>query len=85
MFRLYFILISLFFTNLCFSQDTVRLKHTNYTSVYSLSKKYPVLVEFWVTKNMVNCKTPLKRKDNFKPDPLLPDETDKNELGEWYE
>jgi DNA/RNA endonuclease G (NUC1) len=25
---------------------------------------------------MVDCKTPLKRKDTFKPDPLLPNETD---------
>jgi endonuclease G len=25
---------------------------------------------------MVTCKTPLKRKDNFKPDPQLPKETD---------
>jgi endonuclease G len=25
---------------------------------------------------MVTCKTPLKRKDNFKPDPKLPKETD---------
>ena len=25
---------------------------------------------------MVNCSTPLKRKDNFKPDPKLPEETD---------
>lgn len=61
---------------LSFSQDTVRLKHTNYTSVFSKSKKYPVLVEWWVTKSMVTCSTPLKRKDNFKPDPLLPKETD---------
>jgi len=58
------------------SQDTIRLKHTNYTSVFSKSKKYPVLVEWWLTKSMVSCGTPLKRKDNFKPDPKLPVETD---------
>ena len=55
--------------------DTVRLKHTNYVSVFSKSKMYPVYVEWWVTKSMVTCQTPLKRKDNFKPDPLLPNET----------
>jgi endonuclease G len=43
--------------------------------VFDKSKKYPVLVEWWVTKSMVNCPSPLKRKDNFKPDPLLPKET----------
>lgn len=59
-----------------FSQDTVRIKHTNYETVFSKSKKYPVLVEWWVTKKMVTCPTPLKRKDNFKPDPKLPIETD---------
>ena len=58
------------------SQDTVRIKHTNYISVFSKSKHYPVLVEWWLTKSMVNCPSPLKRKDNFQPDPLLPHETD---------
>lgn len=56
-------------------KDEVVLKHTNYTSTFSISKKYPVLVEWWVTKAMVSCPTPLKRKDNFKPDPLLPEHT----------
>ena len=57
------------------SQDTVRIKHINYTSVFSKSKRYPVIVEWWLTKSMVSCPTPLKRKDNFKPDPQLPKET----------
>ena len=55
--------------------DTVRLNHINYISVFSKSKMYPVMVEWWVTKSMVTCSSPLKRKDNFKPDPLLPKET----------
>ena len=67
-----FILTSL----LSFSQDTIRIKHTNYTTVFSKTKHYPVLVEWWLTKSMVDCPTPLKRKDNFKPDPKLPKETD---------
>lgn len=58
------------------SQDTVRISHTNYTTVFSKSKKYPVLVEWWATKAKIGCPTPLKRKDNFKPDPKLPKETD---------
>ena len=64
-----------------FAQDVVVLKHTNYTSHYSKSKKYPVMVEWWVTKAKVGCTTPMARKDNFKPDPLLPAETD---LGKDY-
>jgi endonuclease G len=58
-----------------FSQDVVIVKHTNYTSHFSKSKKYPVLVEWWETKSKVSCSNPLPRRDNFKPDPLLPNET----------
>lgn len=68
---LFFVLL----TNVCFSQDTIRIKNTNFQTVFSKSKKYPVLVEWWVTKNMVSCPNPLKRKDNFKPDPQLPEYT----------
>jgi len=58
-----------------YSQDTVRIKHTNYVTVYSKSLKYPVLVEWWETKAKVACPAPLPRKDQFAPDPLLPAET----------
>jgi endonuclease G len=66
---------SLLFSILLFGQDVVVLKHTNYTSHYSKSKKYPVMVEWWLTKAKVACEKPMARKDNFKPDPLLPSET----------
>jgi endonuclease G len=68
------VLLSLSFT--LKSQDTIRITHTNYTTVFSKEKKYPVLVEWWVTKSKVTCPQPLKRKDNFQPDPLLRSETD---------
>lgn len=58
------------------AQDTVRIKHTNYTTVFSKSKHYPVLVEWYATKAKVGCETPLARKDNFQPDPQLLAETD---------
>jgi len=57
------------------AQDVVVLTHTNYTSHFSKSKKYPVVVEWWETKAKIGCATPLARKDNFKPDPKLPAET----------
>jgi endonuclease G len=57
------------------AQDIVVIKHTNYTTHFSKSKRYPVLVQWETTKAMVGCPTPLKRKDNFKPDPQLVDET----------
>jgi endonuclease G len=70
------VLLSLLFVSSAQNKNEVVLKHTNYTSTFSISKKYPVMVEWWVTKAMVSCPTPLKRKDNFKPDPLLPQHTD---------
>ena len=69
-------LILLFISIFTFAQDVLVLKHTNYTSHFSKSKKYPVMVEWWETKAKIACATPLPRKDNFKPDPLLPTETD---------
>jgi len=87
---LYFIsviLLSLLFVSSTPTKDEVVLKHTNYTSTFSISKKYPVMVEWWITKAKVSCPTPLKRKDNFKPDPLLPQHTDiaKDYVGSGYD
>ena len=81
------ILLSLLFVSSSQIQDQVVLKHTNYTSLFSKSKKYPVMVEWWVTKAMVSCTTPLKRKDNFKPDQLLPEHTNiaKDYVGSGYD
>ena len=77
----------LFTTQLVIGQDTVRIKHTNYTSIFSKSKKYPVLVEWWLTNSKVNCATPLKRKNNFQPDPKLKNETNigKDYVGSGYD
>ena len=59
-----------------FSQDILVLKHTNYTSHFSKSKKYPVMVEWWETKAKVSCPNPLPRRDAFQPDPLAITQTD---------
>jgi endonuclease G len=53
------------------AQDTVRVRHGNYESVFSMSKRYPVLVEWWVTRAKLECATPVKRTDSFLPDPQL--------------
>lgn len=58
-----------------FSQDTVRLVHKNYTTVYSKTNNYPVLVEWWLTKKKLTCPNPLPRVDKFTPDPLLKENT----------
>ena len=69
-------LLSLFVSIALSAQDTVRIKHTNYTTVFSKSKRYPVLVEWYVTRAKIGCPTPLVRKDAFQPDPQLIQETD---------
>jgi len=58
-----------------YSQDLVTIKHTNYTTTFSKSLKYPIVVEWWETKANVACPTPLKRKDQFQPDPQLLNDT----------
>lgn len=57
------------------AQDTIRLKHTRYVSVFSKSLHYPVLVEWWETASTSDCQNKLTRKDQFAPDPLLKSET----------
>ena len=61
------------------AQDTVRVKHGNYESVFSVSKKYPVLVEWVVTRSKLECKNPAKRTDKFLPDPNIKKESDIDE------
>ena len=53
------------------AQDTVRVKHGNYESVFSVGNRYPILVEWWVTKAKLECANPTKRQDRFLPDPFL--------------
>jgi len=57
------------------AQDTIRIKHSNYETVFSQSKKYPVLVEWWVTTAKIKCRNPSKRGDKFIPDQKLPVES----------
>lgn len=58
------------------AQDTVRIIHKNYTTVFSKSLKYPLVVEWWVTRDGLECKTPAKRTDKFLPDPQLKKDSD---------
>ena len=70
------LLLLVLFTSPLIAQDTVRVVHKNYTTVFSKSLKYPVLVEWWVTKGGLECKTPAKRTDKFLPDPQLKKDSD---------
>jgi endonuclease G len=71
------LIIGLFFICLSVhSQDTIRIKHINYVTVFSKSLKYPVLVEWWDTKSKDECPSKLPRSDKFQPDPYLKRYTD---------
>jgi len=69
------VIVSILSILICYGQDTVTLYHTGYTTTYSKSLHYPVLVQWWETKARVECSTPLPRQDAFAPDPLLYEET----------
>ena len=76
--KFFFLLIAISSAN---AQDTVRVQHENYLSVYSKSLHYPLMVEWWDTKNKVVCKNQLARIDKFAPDPLVLKDSD---LGKDY-
>lgn len=61
-----------------FSQtsDTVTIHHKYYSTTFSKSKHLPVAAKYWITKNMLDRKKRVARTNNFRPDPLLPKETD---------
>ena len=58
------------------AQETVRIVHKNYTTVFSKLLRYPILVEWGTTRSELECKTPAKRTDKFLPDPQVGKESD---------
>jgi endonuclease G len=68
-------LLFILFSAISKGQDTVVLHHTYYTSTFIKSKHIPLLVEYTLTKEMVNCSEKIKRKNHFSPDPLLHEAT----------
>jgi endonuclease G len=69
------LLISVLFLSSYQISDLVVVKHTNYTSTFSKTNRYPVIVEWWITKKMVQCDNPIERKDSFRSDPKIPSYT----------
>jgi endonuclease G len=61
--------------------DVVKISHTNYISTFSKSNRYPIVVEWWLTKNMIDCENSVGRKDSFKSDPKIPKLTN---LSKYY-
>jgi endonuclease G len=51
--------------------DIIKVSHTNYTSTFSVSNRYPVVVEWWLTKEMISCDDGVERSSSFKTDPKI--------------
>ena len=66
-----------FTIGVCISQplDTVTIYHKYYSTTFSKSKHFPVVVKYWLTKAMFDCDKRFKRENKFKPDPLIPEFT----------
>ncbi len=62
-------------------EDTVTIKHKYYSTTFSKSKHIPMVIKYWLTREMLSCKKRIKRTNRFRPDPLLPDYTN---LGRDY-
>jgi endonuclease G, mitochondrial len=69
--------VIILFPLLTFSQvtDTITIHHKYYSTTFSKSKRFPVVVKYWLTKSMLDCEHRYKRSNKFKPDPLIPEYT----------
>ncbi len=72
-----FVLMFITFSGGTFSQinDTVTVYHEYYSTTFSKSKHFPVVVKYWLTKAMFDCDKRFKRQNKFKPDPLISEYT----------
>jgi len=59
--------------------DTITIKHRYYTTTFDTVKGYPVLVQWWATKKMLDCNEHLNRQEKFTKDPKLSSRTDLND------
>ncbi len=63
----FFLLVT---TQVCLSQN-VTITHTYYTTTFSESLRIPVVVKWWLTKDMLKCFHPIKRTNKFTAVPQL--------------
>ena len=71
------LLLLIALSQICYSQN-VTIRHDYYTTTFSESLRIPVVVKWWLTKEMVSCSQHLKRTNKFTPDPELPKYTNLN-------
>jgi DNA/RNA endonuclease G (NUC1) len=65
----------LFSQNKLEESDTITIYHKYYSTTFSKSKHFPVVVKYWLTRSMLDCGHRYKRSNKFKPDPLIPEFT----------
>ena len=59
-------------------QDTITIYHKYYSTTFSKSKRFPVVVKYWLTRRMLDCEMRYKRISRFKRDPSIPEFTNLN-------
>jgi DNA/RNA endonuclease G (NUC1) len=69
--------VIILFPALTFSQitDTITIHHKYYSTTFSKSKCFPIVVKYWITKKMLDCEHRIKRSKRFTPVSLLPEFT----------
>lgn len=56
----------------CSAQEIQKLRHKYYKSYFNTATHIPVIVEYELRKDMVDCPVKIKRLARFSADPLLP-------------
>jgi endonuclease G len=56
--------------------NAVTITHKYYITEFDTVLFFPVLVKFWLTKDMLDCSNQVERTNDFRPDPDLSDYTD---------
>jgi hypothetical protein len=61
-------LVAFFMAEAAFSQsnDTITIHHKYYSTAFSMSKHFPVVVKYWLTKAMLNYEQRFKRQKRLK-------------------
>jgi endonuclease G, mitochondrial len=52
--------------------DTVTIAHKCYSTTFSKSRHFPLVVKYWLTKEMFSCAKKFPRPNSFTADPQLP-------------
>jgi len=55
------------------SKDSITVRHKYYSSDFSKSKHFQVVVNYWLTTAMLDCAPRFKRLKRFTPDPMVPE------------